>query len=244
MRYTIITVVLNGLEQLKFTMDGVLKQKFTDYEYVIIDGGSQDGTVEFLEDMTMKDSRIRYISEKDTGIYNAMNKGLRLAQGDYVMFLGAGDVFCDEHTLETVAQYLKYDVIYGRIIYSSGPFEGQIGGDKMNRKTFLLDGHVAHQSVYVKTSVMKKYGFQEKYKIEADQDAMMRMYKDKCSVKYIKQPLCYYDGLGVSIDSMMNEQNILDRVSMLKEHFPVLYAIRTVGHWIKTGKTFNLTKHQ
>ena len=121
MRYTIITVVLNGLEQLKFTMDGVLKQKFTDYEYVIIDGGSQDGTVEFLEDMTMKDSRIRYISEKDTGIYNAMNKGLRLAQGDYVMFLGAGDVFCDEHTLETVAQYLKYDVIYGRIIYSSGP---------------------------------------------------------------------------------------------------------------------------
>lgn len=239
MFFSIVTVVLNDLENLKKTIESVGKQSCRDYEYIIVDGQSNDGTLEYLAELAFKEKRIQYISEKDTGIYNAMNKGISMAQGEYILFLGAGDTFYDDYTLQTIKDVGKSDVVYGYGIFSSGSLKGQRIGVKLNLKSVFLDEVVAHQSVYVKTSVMKKYLFQEKYKVQADQDALIHMYKDGCSFQYLNQPLCYYDGMGFSSREEFHEQNILDRVRMLKGYYPILYYIRVIGHWILTGKKYS-----
>lgn len=238
MLYTIITVVLNDLEKLKITMNSVLNQICNDYEYLIVDGQSNDGTTEYIREMQEKNSQIRYISERDQGIYDAMNKGIKHAQGKFVVFLGAGDTFYDEQTLENVAKYQKYDLIYGHIIYSSGPYKNQTGGAKLNQRTFLLDHHVAHQAVYVRREIIQKYPFNLKYKVEADQDQLMKIYKSRCKIKYIKNILSYYDGYGYSSNPDSKQQNMKDRLCMLKENYPILYKIRAIGHLILTGKRY------
>lgn len=240
MFFSIITVVLNDLENLKKTITNLKSQSCQDYEYIIIDGQSKDGTLEYLEEMTLTEENIRYISEKDTGIYNAMNKGIALAQGEYILFLGAGDVLYDDNTLHYIMNVSRADIVYGYGIFSSGSLKGQRIGTKLSLKTFLMDGVAAHQAVYVKTAIMQKYLFKEKYKVQADQDALMHMYKDGCSFKYLNKPLCYYDGLGFSSNDAFKEQNVLDRVSMLREYYPILYWIRQMGHWILTRKTFDI----
>lgn len=238
MFFSIITVVLNDLENLKQTIENVEKQSCQDYEYIIVDGCSRDGTIDYLQELSAKDTKIRYISEKDTGIYNAMNKGISLARGEYILFLGAGDFLYNDKVLEEIKKYDGYDVIYGYGIFSSGEREGKRIGTKLGLWAFLWDKVAAHQAVYVKTSLMQKYKFQEKYRVQADQDALMRMYKDKCSFIYLNKPLCYYDGLGFSSRKEYLQQNVLDRVSMLKEYYVILYWIRVIGHWILTGKKY------
>lgn len=240
MFFSIITVVLNDVENLKKTIEDVKRQSCQDYEYIIVDGQSTDGTLEYLEKLTLREKNICYISEKDTGIYNAMNKGITLAQGEYILFLGAGDTLYDENTLQYVMNASKADVVYGYGIFSSGPLKGQRIGTKLSLKSFLMDGVAAHQAVYVKTPIMKRYLFQEKYMVQADQDALMHMYKDGCSFKYLNKPLCYYDGMGFSSNDVFKEKNVLDRVSMLKEYYPLLYRIRVIGHWILTRRTFDI----
>lgn len=239
MFFSVITVVLNDLEHLKITMENVKKQSYQDYEYIIIDGGSEDGTVEYLKDLSEKDDRIRYISEKDDGIYNAMNKGIALAEGQYILFLGAGDLLYHKDVFSDIVKYDKYDVIYGYGFFSSGKSKGKKIGTKLGLWKFFTDQVAAHQAVYVKTSVMRKYGFQEKYKVLADQDALMHMYKDGCTFKYINKPLCFYDGLGFSANEAFLKQGVLDRVNMLKDYYPILYKLRIFGHWILTGKKYS-----
>lgn len=240
MFFSIITVVLNDINNLKKTIDDIKKQSCCDYEYIIVDGESTDGTLEFLQEIASNNKNIRYISEKDTGIYNAMNKGIEMAQGEYILFLGAGDVLYNDNTLLEVKKASGTDVIYGYGIYSSGPLQGKRIGAKLSLKSFLIDEVAAHQAVYVKTTTMKKYLFQDKYKVQADQDALMHMYKDGCSFRFLNKPLCFYDGLGFSSREEFHEQNILDRVSMLKKYYPLLYKIRVAGHWILTGKKFDV----
>lgn len=240
MFFSVITVVLNDLDNLKQTIENVKKQSCQDYEYIIVDGGSSDGTLEYLNKICQKDEKIRYISEKDGGIYNAMNKGISLARGEYILFLGAGDFLYHDKVFEEVKKYGKYDVIYGYGIFSSGERKGKRIGTKLGLWAFLWDKVAAHQAVYVKTIIMQKYKFQEKYKVQADQDALMRMYRAGYRFKYLNKPLCYYDGLGFSSRKEFLQQNILDRVSMLKAYYPVLYKIRVIGHWIITRKKYDI----
>lgn len=238
MFFSVITVVLNDLEHLKLTIENVQKQSCQDYEYIIVDGCSNDGTLKYLNELSKNDERIRYVSEKDDGIYNAMNKGIALAEGQYILFLGAGDLLYHNNVFSDIKKYEKYDVIYGYGIFSSGKYKGKKVGTKLGLWKFLFDKVAAHQAVYVKTSIMKKYGFQEKYKVQADQDVLMHMYKDGYRFKYLNRPLCYYDGLGFSSNAKYLQQNIVDRVNMLREYYPFLYRVRAIGHWILTGKKY------
>ena len=103
MRFSIITVVYNDLDNLKKTCRSVSRQTFDDYEHLIIDGGSDDGTLDFLKSFSASDSHVRFISEKDNGIYDAMNKAIAMAEGDYILFLNAGDRFHERDTLSKIA---------------------------------------------------------------------------------------------------------------------------------------------
>ena len=100
MKVSVITVVYNDVEGLKRTIPSVLNQRSNDYEYIILDGGSTDGTLEYLSSLSIK-GKIK--SEPDTGIYNAMNKGLQMATGEYTIFLNSGDWFHSPDAIEAMS---------------------------------------------------------------------------------------------------------------------------------------------
>lgn len=233
MTYSIITVVLNSKELLENTIQSVLKQSYRDFEYIIIDGQSTDGTLELIKSYQQKDARIRYISEKDSGIYNAMNKGIQMAQKEYMLFMGAGDIFYDDHILELVSHKVGADVVYGFGFFSSGKYKGKRIGGKMNKMEILLDHCIAHQATYVKTELMKEFGFNENYKIFADQDFLIHMYCDKRKFCYINAPLCFYDGNGVSGQEDNLKKYLDEHLIIMKTYFPELYYIRVFGRKIK-----------
>lgn len=243
MTFSIITVVLNAQEQLKDTINSVLSQKCDDYEYIIIDGESTDGTLDVIKSYAMLNSNIQYISETDSGIYNAMNKGIQMASGDYILFLGAGDTFFDDEVLLRVSKHKGHDVIYGYGYFSSGLQKGEKIGCRLNRIGIFLDRCVAHQATYVKTDLMKQYGFNENYKTYADQDFLIHMYKIKKSFCYMNEPLCYYDGNGFSSCEENREKYLDDHLRILKCYYPALFFLRLCGRKvleiisiIKTGK--------
>lgn len=229
MTFSIITVVLNAQEQLKHTLESALSQKCDDYEYIIIDGESTDGTLDVIKNYAMLNSNIRYISETDSGIYNAMNKGIQMASGEYILFLGAGDVFFDDEVLHRVSEHKGYDVIYGYGYFSSGPQKGEKIGCRLNRFGIFLDRCVAHQATYVKTDLMKQYGFNENYKAYADQDFLIHMYKIKKTFCYMNEPLCYYDGNGLSSQEENRKKYLDDHLRILKCYYPALFFLRLCG---------------
>lgn len=243
MFFSIVTVVLNARFDIEKTMNSIREQSFYDYEYLIIDGGSTDGTLEYVKSKALEDSRISYISEKDNGIYNAMNKGISMAKGKYIIFMGAGDTFYHENVLSKVARFSGADIIYGYGFYSSGEDCGKRVGYKMNKIDILLDRCIAHQATYVKTDLMKKYGFNENYKTYADQDFLIHMFKIKKTFCYMNEPLCYYDGNGFSSQKENREKYLDDHLRILKCYYPALFFLRLCGRKvleiisiIKTGK--------
>ena len=114
--FSIVTVVFNGVTLIDLTMQSVLNQSFTQYEYIIIDGLSNDGTIDVIRQYaTQNPLTLQWISEKDKGLYDAMNKGLRMAKGRFILFLNAGDCLFDSQVLAKMAAQItpKTDVLYG-----------------------------------------------------------------------------------------------------------------------------------
>ncbi len=118
LKFTIITVCKNAEKLIEYTINSVLAQTFYDYEYVIIDGLSSDGTVEIIKSFAMENSNIFWVSEPDSGLYSAMNKGISIASGEWIHFLHAGDIYASIETLEKVAEIATngYDVLATSII--------------------------------------------------------------------------------------------------------------------------------
>lgn len=235
MKFSIITVTYNDLDNLKVTYNSVKNQTFTDYEYLVVDGGSTDGTVDYLEVIKNTDSHVRYISEKDRGIYDAMNKGVNHSGGEYVLFLGAADTFYSNEILSEVNSLLNgsIDVFYGKVMFSSGENKGQELGAKLNFFSILLDRYIAHQSVFAKRDVALKYPFNLSYRFLADQDFMMNAREGKRKLKFFDKVICYYDGYGFSSD-FSNRQDLIDeRIRLIYTHSKLAFYIRSLGHFIK-----------
>lgn len=197
MKISIITATFNSGETIRDTIESVLRQSYTDFDYIIKDGGSNDDTLRIIKEYVPKfGDRLTVISEPDKGIYDAMNKGLRLATGDVVGLLNSDDFFTSDDALKTIADaYEQYgaDAIYGDIhfvndddltkcvrYYSSAVF----------RRSLMRYGMMpAHPSFYCKRSVYEKYGyFDTSYKIAADFESLLRfIYLGNIKTKYIKK---------------------------------------------------------
>lgn len=242
MRFSVITTTFNDIENLKITCGSVRGQDFADYEYLVIDGGSTDGTVEYLASIAQEDRHVRYVSESDHGIYDAMNKGVSIAKGDYIVFLGAADSFYSQNTLKEVDELIisKVDVLYGRCVYSSGKKADQKLGYKLRFLNILFDKYVAHQSVYAKRELLLKYPFDLRYAAQADQDFMFRMEKLGYNLKYVNVILAYYDGMGFSSNSNRYGEFLKERIQMLKIYHPIIYKIRSCGHWVLTHEKYSV----
>jgi len=196
-KYSIITVCYNASATISETIASVLSQTYRDLEYIVVDGKSTDGTVEILSGI--RDERVKFVSEKDSGIYNAMNKGLRMASGDYLIFLGADDTFYDNKVLERVAAKLPKDdsVAYGDVFLKK---RKRLYNGAFTRWTW---GHrnISHQCIFYPKAVYTKYQYDEKYRSTADWDYNLRLLIDGVPFKYIGETICTFndaDGLSSS----------------------------------------------
>ncbi len=180
--FSIITVCYNAEDSIKETINSVTEQKCADYEYLIIDGKSTDGTAAIVETF-LEDKRVHFSSEKDTGIYNAMNKGIRKANGRYLYFLNAGDTFKDNKVLEDVKQSIlkqKADVLYGTVkcffITKRQTWISEKRFQGLSRYINTYKGKMpGHQALFVSAEIMRAHPFDEKFKIRADYDLWVYM---------------------------------------------------------------------
>ena len=176
--YSIITVCFNSEKTIKRTIESVLNQTIDDYEYLIIDGGSKDATLDIINSYSEKfNGKLKVISEQDNGIYDAMNKGISLAKGNLIGMVNSDD-FYEPNTLEIVNeaydQNIDYQVIYG--------FQRCLNMGKEERivfynHSFLDKQMITHPTCFVSRNVYEKFGvFDLKYKSSADYDFMLRLF--------------------------------------------------------------------
>lgn len=197
---TIIIPTFNCALELIITLESLRKQEYTAFECLVVDGLSTDNTLTVAEEYKNKvNFCINIYSEKDKGIYDAMNKGVEMAQGKYIQFMGAGDTLVDSTTLNNVVKYCnkeKYDVIYGYVNISG------LGGKKIKNKinlfTTLRYRPICHQAIFAKKEWLKRFPFRLKYKYVADQDWIMRTYANHAKYKYIELPVANYNLNGFS----------------------------------------------
>lgn len=199
---SIVTITYNAAQIVEETILSVLSQSYTDYEYVFIDGKSKDGTLDRIEmyRQRFEDKGIpfRVYSEPDKGIYDALNKGIVQAQGQWIQMLNAGDRLAHENVLERVFQDRHYeaDVVYGDTILSDSGYYKKRQTQTPDKLPYEMP--FCHQSVFVRTSVQKKYRFNMQYRIVADYDMFGRMYLDGVSFRYIQEYVSIFDMTGLS----------------------------------------------
>lgn len=171
---TIIIPTFNSKATLPQALESVLRQTFLDYEILIIDNNSTDGTIDLVKDFTSVHPNIRWISEPDKGIYDAMNKGTKMAKGEWIYFLGSDDRLLDTNVLRNVfipELFNRHDIIYGNVI--SSRFNGRYDFEFSQEK--ILTKNICHQAIFFKKSIFLKTGrFNLKYKFCADWDHNMK----------------------------------------------------------------------
>lgn len=207
---SIITVVYNGEAVLEKTIQSVINQSYDNVEYIIVDGNSSDGTLDIIKKF---ENKIDYWqSEPDKGIYDAMNKGIDLAEGTWFCFMNAGDLFADENVLKSVFEKKFSDEV--KIIYGN-PVDGTektIKQHKLSKVNLFLERNICHQAIFSHRDTYDDNKFDTSYKIIADRKWL---YKAVCKYKYmyIDLPFCIYDQTGVSsnYEKFVKESGLLQK---------------------------------
>ena len=234
--FSIITTVLNNKEFIEDAINSVLNQTYPDIEYIIIDGGSTDGTLDIIKKYENRITKL--ISEPDNGIYDALNKGIELSSGDIIGFLHADDVFACNNAIEKVAKkFLLYPV---RVIYSDLEYVKKKNLDKVFRYwkagsykniSFSFGWMPPHPTLFVRREIYEQYGkFNTSYKIAADYDLILRLLgKHKIPSTYIKEVLVRMRIGGTSNMSIKNilKKSIEDYLILRRNKigFPLLTVI-------------------
>lgn len=205
LKVSIITVCLNSEKTVEQTIQSVVKQTYSNIEYIVIDGNSTDGTLEIIN--KYKDKITTVISEKDHGFYDAANKGLKLSNGDVIYFLNAGDYLYDSSIIEKIVSLFIKDnsleMIYGDVIcYDECNKKEYYESSYIPNKYTLFIRGIWHQSIFTKKSVFDKFGnFSLKYPIFADHDWLLRiLLKHHIKSYYYNTPTCFYLIGGMSQD--------------------------------------------
>jgi len=197
MKYSIITINYNNKTGLEKTIKSVINQNFEDYEYIIIDGGSNDGSLDIINNY--KNKIDYWISEKDTGVYNAMNKGIIKAHGQYLNFMNSGDCLHSPNTLQEVDYEINgKDIVTGSFLDRENSVIHKICNKDVTLLT-LLKETFNHQSTFYKRDLFKQRLYDEKLHIQSDSKFNMQsIIFDNCSVKVIDIIVADYDFNGIS----------------------------------------------
>lgn len=188
---TVVTVTYNAQDLLEKTILSVLDQTYSNIEYIIIDGGSADNTVDIIK--KYEDKISYWVSEPDEGIYFAMNKAIVKATGKWINFMNAGDTFVDSSTVQKVMENVNENT---DLVYGDHVSDGIVSSVKACRVTRQMP--CCHQSLFVKTSLMKKNPFNTFYKIPADYEFVLNMYQTGKTFQYIEMAVANYLRNGFS----------------------------------------------
>lgn len=244
-KISIITIVYNNVRDIEYTISSVVNQSYRDIEYIIIDGASTDGTLEIINKYKNRISTI--ISEKDKGIYDAMNKGLALATGDYVLFLNSGDELYDNDTIRCIVEKGKgADIIYGETKLVDE--QRQVVADRRHKvpekfdwQSFRYGMNICHQAIYIKRSIAEPYDLS--YHLSADIDWIIRAAKKATTTQNVHNYVARYLVGGMS--QQRHRQSLKERYQIFKMHYGcfnnwinhVIIALRLFKYRIKHGKT-------
>lgn len=219
-KFSVITINLNNRLGLEKTIQSVLFQNFNNFEFIVIDGKSNDGSIELLNQYSNNISTI--ISEKDGGIYEAMNKGIKIASGEYLVFLNSGDVFYTNDVLLNVSiAGLNSDLLIGKIKIG----EAVHSFPKKLKKLFFLQYGIAHPSTFIKRVLFVKYGFYNQVnKITSDWEFFFSvLFKHSCSYSFLDEIVVDFDATGIS--SNPNNSLIInaEKRRFVRKEFPTLH---------------------
>ena len=197
MTISIITATYNSVATLRDTFESILAQTYHDIEYIVVDGASTDGTIDLIKEYAPRfGARMRWVSESDKGLYDAMNKGIGMATGDVVGILNSDDFYTSNNVLETIAHTLlrtHCDAVYGDVHYVSPSDTSKCVryySSKPFRRAWMRMGFMpAHPSFYCKRSIYEQFGtFDLTFKVAADFENLLRLiYQSRISMSYIEK---------------------------------------------------------
>lgn len=227
MTFSIITIVFNGETLLEGTIQSVVNQTYPNIEYIIVDGASKDNTVNIIKKYAENHS-IRWISERDKGLYDAMNKGLKMATGDFVLFMNAGDRFFTPDTLEKMAAQAtsETDILYGEVMLVDD--ERRHVGTRTEKTVQKLPEHltwrsmsrgmvVCHQAFLPKRTIAPQY---IENNLSADIEWVIQCLKKAKNV--VNTHVIVAEYLMGGLSKKRHQQSLKDRYAILKEHFGLI----------------------
>ena len=236
-KFSIITVSFNSSSTIIKTIESVLNQEYNNFEYIVIDGGSKDNTDEILSNykplFKSKDINFKCISEKDEGIYNAMNKGINLASGAWLNFMNAGDTFVNIEVLKAVDAISKSNLA---LVYGAKIQENKIITPhplKILEKGIIM---ACHQSMFFNKTILKNdLMYDCRYKIYSDYDLVNKIYlKYKYLIEYIDLPIAIYQGGGVSGKPTIQKRK--DKYVILAKSYGIKGIIKGLRYKFLTKK--------
>lgn len=221
---SIITVNYNNLEGLKRTVESVVNQTWREFEYIVIDGGSTDGSAAYIE--SQNENIDYWVSESDSGIYNAMNKGIKVAKGEYLLFLNSGDILVDSDVLENIANLIseKLDIYYGNLILSNKGVENKsIYPKELTFSYFYHRGYLPHPASFIKRNLFEKISYyNENFKIVSDWEFFVcAICKHNASYKHLDVFVTNYNTSGISSKPETRHILLEERRICLKNNFPL-----------------------
>lgn len=205
MKYSVITVNFNNCEDFAKTINSVKNQMYDDFEYIVIDGGSTDGSLGVInENHELIDF---WVSEPDYGIYDAMNKGIKVAHGEYCLFLNSGDTFYDDNVLRNVHNMLDADIVCGNAMLTVGRNQKWTAPDVVDEHFWRQRNSLCHQSVFIRTSIIKENLYDTHLKIVSDYKFFFyELVVNKRSYKHINITICNYGCDGVSANHKKSDE--------------------------------------
>lgn len=243
-RFTVATVTFNAESTIERTLRSVAEQTCQHVEHLLVDGCSQDGTMERIQRYIERNCdvehphSIRLIREPDEGLYDAMNKAILQAKGDYIIFLNAGDKFHSPTTLEEVAQQLtSFDprrrpaVVYGEtdLVDDEGQFlrhRRLAAPEELHSTSFLSGMLVCHQSFYVRTDMARAELYDLRYRFSGDYDWCIRLMRraERRNIKFLNTHLILTDYLAEGMTTRNHSRSLLERLQVMGRHFGWLPA--------------------
>lgn len=240
MKISIVTITYNAARVLQRTLDSVNSQTYSDIEHLIIDGASQDSTVAMSEAYRQQISYDVVIqSEPDQGLYDAMNKGLRLATGDYIIFMNAGDTFHETTTLENVAKVAAVNVavLYGdtNVVDQEGRFLRKrhlSAPERLTWRSFRQGMLVCHQAFYVRLDIARNIPYDLQFRHSADVDWCIRVMKEaeRRHLTLVRVPGVVADFLDGGDSTQNHRASLKERFSVMHRHYGLLTTL-TMHVW-------------
>lgn len=244
-KLSVITVVYNNVRDIERTLLSVLNQTYTNIEYIVIDGASNDGTLDVIK--RYQDKLAKLVSEPDKGIYDAMNKGLAMATGNYVLFMNSGDeIYAPDTVAAVFAAYPDADIYYGEteMMNDAGENLGQRRHKAPKHFTwrgFKYGMSISHQAIFVKRRLAEPYDSQ--YKLSADIDWILKAAKKAQKIVNVNRYVAKYLVGGMS--KKKHRQSLIERFNIMKKYYGLLPTVFNHGiiafnlgwYWLKNRRT-------